>query len=167
MQFEVDSAYPGTVTPPSFSPSNVSVAVGSTANYSVTLPSTSTNVSASCLNLPTGTACSYSSTAGAVSITTSATSPVGNYQVTVVFNETVPGTASAAVLLPFLLLPLAILRKRLPARGVKIGACLWFVLLISAFGIGCGGGGSGSSPISPVNPTHQVTSSGVVRLMIQ
>ena len=65
-QFEIDSA--GSATPPLFTGSTGSVAPGSTATYSVTLPSSATGVSVTCLNLPTGASCSYS--AGTLTIVT-------------------------------------------------------------------------------------------------
>jgi hypothetical protein len=171
LQFEVDSTFPGSITPPSFNPSSATVAPGSTASYYATLPSSATGVSASCLNLPAGATCAYSSTTGAVTIATSSTTPAGTYQVTVVFTETLPGTASAGILLPFFLLPLMFLRKRLAARGVWLTACAVLVLMSSAFWIGCGGGGggggSGSTSVTQTSPTHQVTSSGVVSLTVQ
>ncbi len=51
LQFEVDSAS-GSTSSPTLSPSMATVSPGSTANYPVTLPTSATNVSASCLNLP-------------------------------------------------------------------------------------------------------------------
>jgi hypothetical protein len=160
LQFEVDSGTSG--SGPTFTTLTATVAPGSTASYSVTLPSGATDVSVTCLNLPTGASCSYSSSAGAVTITTSATTPAGTYQITVVFTETLPGAATGFVLFPFLLLPLLLIRKRLAARGIWLTACLVFALTAGvACAVGCGGGGSGSIQ------THQVTSSGVVTLKVQ
>jgi hypothetical protein len=135
------------------------VASGSTASYPVTMPSTVTSVSVTCLNLPAGASCSYSSTTNTVTISTSPTTPKGTYQIIVVFTETV---TSAAFLLPILLLPIAFIRRRSPARGIWITACLGLVLLATAaLSIGCGGGSS------PPPSTQQVTSSGSVSLTIQ
>jgi sugar lactone lactonase YvrE len=168
LQFEVDSAATGT-TPPAFTSLTASVTAGSAATYPVTVPSTVTSVTATCLNLPTGASCSYSSTTNAVTITTSSTTPKGTYQVTVVFTQTMPGAATAGILLPILLLPLLFVRKKLAVRGVWFTACLGIILMAgAAFAIGCGGGGgSSSTPITPTNPTHQVTSSGAVSLTVQ
>jgi hypothetical protein len=168
LQFEVDSAATGT-TPPAFTSLTASVTAGSAATYPVTVPSTVTSVTATCLNLPTGASCSYSSTTNAVTITTSSTTPKGTYQVTVVFTQTMPGAASAVILLPILLLPLVFVRWRLAARGVWFAACLGVILMTgAAFATGCGGGGgSSSTPVTSTNPTHQVTSSGAVSLTIQ
>ena len=160
LQFEVDSAS-GPATGPTFTSTTATVTAGSPASYTVTLPSTVESASVTCLNLPTGASCSYSSTTSTVTITTSSSTPAGTYQVTVVFTETVSGAASGWILLPILLLPLVFLRKRLAARGVWITACLGLVLLAAAaLSSGCGGG-------DPPPPPHQVMSSGVVTLTIQ
>jgi hypothetical protein len=163
-QFEVDSAASGTVTPPVFTTLTATIAAGSSATYAVTLPSSATNVSVICLNLPSGAACSYSATSGAVTITTSATTPAGTYQIAAVFYETLPGAAAAFVFLPILLLPLMIGRKKAAARRIWAMACLGFVLTVAAATcVGCGGStGTTSSP-----STHQVTSSGVITLTIR
>jgi hypothetical protein len=160
LQFEVDSGTSG--SGPTFTTLTATVAPGSTASYSVTLPSGATDVSVTCLNLPTGASCSYSSSTGAVTIATSAATPAGTYQITVVFTETLPGAATGFVLFPFLLLPLLLIRKRLAARGIWLTVCLVFALTAGvACAVGCSGGGSGS------RQTHQVTSSGVVTLKVQ
>jgi subtilase family serine protease len=162
LQFEIDSSSSGT---PSFSSAAATVAAGSSASYPVTLPSAASSVSVTCLNLPAGASCSYAS--NVVTITTSSTTPKGTYQITVVFNETVSGS-SAGIILPILLLPLLFARRRLTGRGILF-ACLGLALIAgSALSIGCGGGGgSSSTPVTPTNPTHQVTSSGAVSLTIQ
>jgi subtilase family serine protease/N-acetylneuraminic acid mutarotase len=162
LQFEIDSSSSGT---PSFSSAAATVAAGSSATYPVTLPSAASNVSVTCLNLPAGASCSYAS--NVVTITTSSTTPKGTYQITVVFNETVSGSSSG-IFFSILLLPLLFVRRRLTKHGILF-ACLGLALIAgSAFSIGCGGGGGGSStPVTPTNPTHQVTSSGTVSLTIQ
>jgi hypothetical protein len=131
LQFEVDSIGSGS-TPPTFTTLTATVTAGSPASYSVTLPSTVESATITCLNLPAGATCSYSSTTNTVTITTSATTPAGTYQVTVVFNETVSGASTSWILLPILLLPLVFLRKKLAARGVWVTACLGLVLLVGA-----------------------------------
>jgi hypothetical protein len=164
-QFEVDSANSAT-TPPSFTVTTASVAAGSMASYSLTLPSTVESATVSCLNLPTGAACSYSSTSNALTITTSSTTPKGTYQVTVVFTETVTGAATSWILLPFFLLPLVFLRRRMAARSYWVTACLGLVLVTAAaYTSGCGGGGT--STTTPPPQSHQVVSSGAVSLTVQ
>ena len=166
LQFEIDSAASGS-TPPLFTSQAVAVAAGSTATYPVILPSTSTGVSAACLNLPDGASCSFSASASAVTITTSATSPKGTYRVTTVFTESEPGAAAAGLLLPILLLPFVSMKRKLADRRIWVAACLGLWLMLAEFTNGCGGG-SGAAPVTPPsNPTHQVTSSGVVSLTIQ
>jgi hypothetical protein len=164
LQFEVDSASAST-TGPTFTSTSASVAAGSPASYPVTFPASVTSATVTCLNLPTGAACSYSSTTNTLTITTSATTPAGTYQVTVVFTETVSGAATAVILLPILLLPLLFLRRKLVGRGIWFTACLALALTAAAaFTIGCGGGSGGGSTTPP--PTHQVTSAGSVTLTV-
>jgi sugar lactone lactonase YvrE len=169
LQYEVDSASAGSTTPPSFSTLTAAVAPGATATYPVTLPSSATNVTTTCLNLPSGATCTYSATAGAVTITTSSATPPGTYQVTVVFTETEPGAASALALFPVVLLPVLLAMRKLRLTQSGLTVCLGLTLLTGmAFISACGGGGnSGSSTTAPPTPTHQVTSSGVVNLSVQ
>jgi hypothetical protein len=166
-QFEVDSAS-GSTTGPTFTSSTATVTAGSSASFPATLPSTVESVSVTCLNLPSGASCSYSSTTSTLTIATSSTTPAGTYQITVVFTETVSGAATSWILLPILLLPLVFLRRKLALRGVWVTACLWLVLLAGAAVtcVGCGGGGGGSSTPPPPQ-THQVVSSGTVTLTVQ
>ncbi len=162
LQFEVDSAGSGTSTTPTFTSLTATVAAGSTASYAVTAPAGVTIDSIACLNLPAGATCSYSSANNAVTIATSATTPTGTYQITVVFTEAVPGAATAGILLPILLLPLLLLRRKLAARGIWLSACVGlFLLVATAFSTSCGG------PGSKTNQTHQATSSGVITLTVK
>jgi len=162
LQFEVDSSGAGS---PSFGANTATVSPGQSATYSVTLPSAATTVTASCLNLPTGASCSFSSTANTLTIATASSTPAGTYQVTLVFTETVAGAASAFIFLPILMLPLVRLRRKWTAGKIWFTACLGLVLLVASAGIGCGGGGSSGTPPPPA--THQVTTSGVVTLTVQ
>ena len=156
LQFEVDSAEAG-VAPPNFTTLTISVTPGATATYPVTLPAGAKDVSVSCLNLPTGAQCSYA--AGTLTVTTTAATPLGSYQLTVVFTETVPGKAAALLLLPFLLLPLAKFSKKMRnAANMGFLLCVAAILTIAATAVGCGGGGTAA--------THQVTSSGTVTLNV-
>jgi hypothetical protein len=164
LQFEVDSAGSGT-TAPIIASSTMTVSAGSTASYTVTLPAMVESATVTCLNLPMGAGCSYSATTNTLTITTSASTPKGTYQVTVVFTETVSGAASGWILLPILLLPLMSLRRKLATRGVWMTACLGLVLLAAAASTaGCGGGVGNSTPPPQ---THQVVSSGTVSLTVQ
>jgi len=133
------------------------------------MPSTVESATVCCLYLPTGAACSYSSTSNTLTITTSSTTPKGTYQVTAVFTQTVTGAAASWLLLPFLLLPLAFLRKKMATRSYWVTACLGLLLLAGAavFTIGCGGSGSSSTQPPPTPQTHQVTSSNVVTITVQ
>lgn len=165
LQFEVDTAS-SAATAPTITSTTATVAAGSTATYPVTIPSGVTSVSVTCLNLPLGATCSYSSTTSTLTIATSSTTPKGVYLVTAVFTETVSGAASGFILLPILLLPMVVARKRLTTYGIWPMVCLGLVLLASAsMMIGCGGGGGSSSTTSPA--THQATSSGTISLTVQ
>jgi hypothetical protein len=165
LEFETDSG--GSGSGPNFTTITATVAPGSTATYPVTLPSGATGVTAICLNLPAGASCSYSATSGAVTITTSSTTPGGTYQITVVFTETLPGAATSLIILPFLLLPLAWARRRWVRQHIWITACLCLVILAGAMNIGCGGGGSGGGGGGGGgNQTHTVTSAGTVTLTV-
>ena len=164
LQFEVDSAS-NSASAPAFTTSTATVPPGSTATYPVALSTAATNVSATCLNLPIGATCSYSSATGAVAIATSTTTPPGTYTVTTVFAETLPGAASALVLFPVLLLPLAGLRKKRSLRIIGTLACL-AIALTTSMAIGCGAGPNAPAP-STSTPTHQVTSSGSVSITVQ
>jgi hypothetical protein len=139
MVFEIDSASSGS-TPPFFTLTSVTVTAGTTASFPVTLPSSATDVSASCLNLPAGAACSYTAASGAVSITTSSSTPKGTYQVTVVFTETLPGAAAAGILAPFFLIPFVYYRKRF-RRGWLIASLAIVMVVAALYAAGCGGGG--------------------------
>jgi hypothetical protein len=159
--FEVNSAS-GSATGPTFTSTTATVTAGSSASYPVTLPSSVESAYVTCLNLPTGAACSYSATANTLSITTSSTTPKGTYQITVVFTQTVSGAATSWILL----LPLVFLRRKLAARGAWVTACLGLVLLtVAAYTAGCGGGGSTTT--TPPPQTHQVVSSGSIGITIQ
>jgi hypothetical protein len=165
LQFEVDSAGAGTTTAPAFSSASVTVAAGSTATDAVTLPSGVISASVTCLNLPTGATCTYSS--GTLSIATSSSTPKGTYQIVAVFTETFSGAASSFLAAPFLLLPLLFLRRK------RTGAALWLVLCMAiavlggvAAVTGCGGSSSGSQSVNPP-PTHTLSSSGSVNITVQ
>ena len=162
-QFEVDSSGSGTSTEPTFTTVTATVAPGSTASYPVTLPSNATNVSAVCLNLPSGATCSYSSSSSTLTIATSATTPAGTYPITVVFTETLPDTATALLVLPILLIPIVLMRRRMTTRNAWLAACACLLLFTVAVSTGCGSGKN-----TPTQPqTQTVTASAVITLVVQ
>ena len=166
-QFELDSANSASAAAPAFTTATATVSAGSTASYPVALSSSVSGVTVSCLNLPAGASCSYSSSSGAVSIVTSSATPSGTYQVTAVFTETQTVSASY-VLAPFLLLPLMFLRRKLFSKGPWIAACMVAVMALGFIAAtGCGAGGSGSQPVQTGPATEQVTTSGVVTLIVK
>jgi hypothetical protein len=168
MQFEVDTAG-SAVTAPTITTVTATVTAGSPASYTVTLPSTVIGATVACLNLPAGATCTYSG--GLLTIATSATTPAGTYQITVVFVETLPDTSLAGILLPVLLIPLVIFRRRLAARGIWVTACVGLILMAATAAVctGCGASGGGSSLTNTTTQTqtHQVTSSVVVSLTVK
>ena len=168
LQFEVDSAESGPTTAPSFSTTAATVSAGQAASYAVSLPPVSSVTSLNCLNLPVGASCSYSGSAGSVSIATSTSTPAGTYQVTMVFTESLSGPGSAGFLLaPFLLLPLVGLRRRLARRGSRVAAS-FIVFVLAGATLLCGCEGSSGAPQAVASsPTHQVSSSGLVSLTVQ
>jgi len=166
MQFEIDSASSSSSASPTFTTLTATVSSGSKATYKVTLPSAATNVSATCLNLPVGATCTFSSSAGTITIATTSATPAGIYKITVVFTETLTETVTAGALWTMLLLPLFFIRRKLAARSAWISACLGLIVLAGvAVTIGCGGGGSSSTQTQ--TQTKQVTSSGTVTLTVQ
>ena len=168
--FEVDTAG-SAAGAPTFTTITATATAGSTAAYAVTLPSSATNVSATCLNLPAGAACSYSASAGTLTITTASTTPSGTYQFIVVFTETLPGAAAGYILLPFILVPLWFLRRRPAFRYLWVGLVLLVALAALPITIGCGGGSGGSGGGGGGGgggpQTHQVTSSGTLTLIVK
>jgi hypothetical protein len=165
LQFEVDSAA-ASASSPTFTTTTATVSAGSTATYPVTLPSSATNVSATCLNLPSGATCSYSTATGAVTINTKSSTPDGIYPITVVFAETIPGASTAWLLFPILLMPLASVKKRGAYRKMWFAACLLLGMALASSASGCGGSAGGGVSPSPT-PTQQVTSSGVVSITVK
>jgi hypothetical protein len=160
-QFAVVSA--GSQTPPSFQTVTATVAPGASANYPVTVPSSATNLSVTCLNLPVGASCSYSASNSTVTIATTSATPAGTYQITVVFTETLPGTAAGWIFLPIFLLPIVFARRRLDAKHLWFTICLGVAITVTTLATGCGGSsGSNGTP-----QTHEVTTAGTISLTVQ
>jgi hypothetical protein len=160
-QFAVVSA--GSQTPPSFQTVTATVTPGASANYPVTVSSSATNVSVTCLNLPVGASCSYSASNSTVTIATTSATPAGTYQITVVFTETLLGTAAGWIFLPIVLLPIVFARRRLDAKHLWLALCLGVAITVTTLATGCGGSsGSNGTP-----QTHEVTTAGAVSLTVQ
>jgi CSLREA domain-containing protein len=158
MEFAVTSSI-STSTTITVSTTSATVSAGGTASYSVTVPSTASSVSATCLNLPAGASCSYSS--GILSIVTSSVTPKSTYAITVVFTETFTSTTTSLILLPFLLLPFFWLRRKVTTGADWIAGCLALLVLVGAMTMsGCGGS-------STSNTTSQITSGASVTLVIK
>jgi sugar lactone lactonase YvrE len=162
--FEIDTA--GAGTPPSFPTGSITVVAGASATYPITLPSSATNVSVKCLNLPVGAGCSYSSESSSVVITTAASTPPGTYEITLVFAETLPGVATALVLLPMLVAPVRVRRTR-RSKYAWIIVSIGLVMAAVATASGCGGGQSSQTSSTVPPQTRQVTGSGTVTLIVR
>jgi hypothetical protein len=128
---------------------NLQVAQGQNVTMPVTItgvPSTVTQVTATCLNLPTGASCTYDSSSKTVTILTSPSTPKGTYQIVVVFTLTQQTAALShtrlllAMLGPGIGLPFGLLwmggrrRKRLH-WGVLVLIAVMMILSLA----GCGG----------------------------
>jgi len=136
---------------------------GQITSMQVTLTGNNQNaqVTATCYNLPLGASCSLSGTT--VTITTSASTPTGSYQVIVVFTVSQQITASAAgqqnILfaagLGTLGLPVGLLWTRRNRRkaGGRLLMVLSGMMLLAAL-VGCGGRSQQFTTTTP----HQVTS---------
>jgi N-acetylneuraminic acid mutarotase len=161
LEFEVDTPVTTPVAPPVFTNVTASVAPGSTAVYPVTLPSATGQVVVTCLNLPAGASCSYSTSTRSVVIATSSNTPKGTYQITVVFTQAASTANAGGLLLPLLLLPLLCSKRVRTARRIWLNLSLGILLLAATItSIGCGAG-----ILSSI--TGQQTSSGSVSLTIQ
>lgn len=162
--FQVDSPS-SAMTSPLITPPTQIISAGSTASYSVVLPADISDVSASCLNLPSGASCSYGN--GKLLISTASTSPSGTYQITVVITGNQSGESSSGLLLPILLLPVVFTWRR-SHRGRWTCVLLVVLALAAMATTGCGGG-SGAKPGSSNDSTAttQVTTSASIGLTIQ
>jgi N-acetylneuraminic acid mutarotase len=141
------SDYPVTITPTS-----ASISAGSSAMFALTFANGTSGALSQCINLPAGANCVYNSNAntqssGTLTITTSSTTPAGNFVVTVGCSETVPVTANAAVnpglMLPAILAPFGFLRSRINKKSRTKRAlptiCIGLLLMSTAFLVNCGG----------------------------
>jgi hypothetical protein len=167
-QFEIDSACPTAATAPIFTPSSIAIAAGQSAAYPVTLPANISSASALCLNLPAHAACSYSGTK--LTISTAPDTPHGAWPITVVFTETQTTTATASLLIPILLLPWILIRRRLTPRTTRLADLLCLAVIAAAviavtFITACGSTTS-KAPPTPTGSTHTFTSSAVITLTI-
>jgi sugar lactone lactonase YvrE len=159
-QFEVDTTNSTSSNQPTIATPAATVTAGSPANFVVTIPSSTSISAATCLNLPTGASCSYTASTNTVTIATATTTPKGTYAITMVFTEKVAGAATAGILLPFLLLPLWFLRRKLKFQSAWMSVCMALAILAGTVlaTTGCGGD---SKPTSPAS------NSGVVTLTVQ
>jgi hypothetical protein len=166
-QFEIDSAAPAGIRAPAFTPTSVTIAAGQSAIYSVTLPAAVSSASAICLNLPAHATCTYSGSK--LTISTSPDSPSGAWLITVVFTETqtVIQTTTATLLIPVLLFPYLLIRRRLAARTVRLADFLCVAIVAAGIITACGGANNSGSAPPPSASTQTFTSSGEVTLTLR
>lgn len=131
--------------------SSVDVQPGQSVTVPVTFTGadTASQITANCVNLPSGASCSYDTTAKAVTIQTTANTLAGTYQILIIFTFT---QQSAALAHPRLLLasglgtigiPLGLLWIGGGRKRVRLAIGL-FVLGLMLSLAACSGGGSGS-----------------------
>jgi hypothetical protein len=160
-QFEVDSPSTAGGATPGFSPSAATAAAGSATNFTVTLAAQATSVT--CLNLPAGASCAWSATTGVLTIATAQATPAGVYPITVVVTESVPASSAIRLVIPLVLLPWILFRRKLRRRLMRVADYASLLLVAAALVSACASiGGSSTSP-----QPEQVTRSGVVNLTVQ
>jgi hypothetical protein len=155
---------------------SVTVAPNSTTAFPVSFTGASANaqITANCVNLPSGVTCgAYNSSSNSVPITASASAAPGTYQITVIFTIVQQQTASGAHRRMFfaacsglLGLPLGLLLiGEMRSKNLRriLGGLIALMLL--AFMVGCGGVSSSSSP-SPTSTASTVTSQSSVAVTL-
>ena len=139
----------------------VTVAHGQSVTTSLTLSSLQQGaaVSAVCYNLPAFGYCNYSS--GALTISTSANTPIGTYHVLIVCSTSGPVSSSGrpggmTVLCGLFGFPIGLLMLR---RGRRFQHRLILLLgaLLLTVAIGCGGGSNQNTPIVPAQASTTLT----------
>ncbi len=159
LQFAVDSGSSNSL--PTATTTTASTSPGETVTYIVSLPAGATFDSVQCLNLPSGSTCSYSG--DTLTVTTSSSTPGGAFLFTAVFTETISEASAGLIVLPILLLPLWLFRKNWSTRRLWRSAVLLIAVAASFTALGCG-----SSNNSNSTPTSQtVTSSVSLTLKVQ
>jgi N-acetylneuraminic acid mutarotase len=165
--------------PVTFAPATAMVTAGSSAAFTVAFQNGALSNGSQCLNLPSGAGCVYNDnpntqSSGTLTITTSSTTPTGTYVVTVACSETVPvtaaSTATAGLLLPAILLPLELLRRKIKVK--MKGRTAWLrmsmgllLLASSAFLASCGDVSRNEG--GTVTTTTSATSASTITLTVQ
>ena len=166
LQFEIDSAQ-SIEDAPSFATLTATVHAGHAASYPVTFSSSVNPTAVTCLNLPTGAACSWSAASSFVNINTTADSPKGNFNVTVVFTETQNAFLPAGIMLPFVVFPLALVRRTGRKRLLRVFYLACLAVILAGFVVACANVSGLRSTPPAAGSTGTFTSSGVVSLTIE
>ncbi len=166
LQFEIDSA-PSIEDAPAFASLSATVPAGETARYPVTFSSSVSPSAVTCLNLPAAATCSWSAASSLVSINTAATTPKGNFTVTVVFTETQSAVLPAGILLPFVLLPIAFFHQTGRKRLLRIFYLICLAVILAGFVAACANVSGLRNTAPAAGSAGPFTSSGVVTLTIE
>jgi N-acetylneuraminic acid mutarotase len=167
------SSFPVTITP-----ATATLAAGSSAIFTLAFNNGVSSDGSQCFNLPAGASCVYNNNAntqssGTLTITTSSTTPAGTYVITVACSETVPvttavtGAATAGFVLPGIILPFSLLRKKMrtESRSLWLTICVGLGLLASAALVSCGDVSKNES--GTFAATTSATSAGTITLTVQ
>jgi N-acetylneuraminic acid mutarotase len=172
------SSFPVMITP-----ATATVAAGSSATFTVAFQNGVLSNGSQCLNLPSGAACVYNDnpntqSSGTLTVTTSSMTPAGTYVITLACSETVPATsastAAAGFMLPAILLPLGLLRRKIKmnmnmktkARSAWLTISMGLMLLASAaFLASCGDVSRNES--GTFTATSSATSAATIALTVQ
>ena len=168
MGFAIDTKpLPGAGFSASISATPVVVSQGQTATYDVdvTFGGKAQQLTVKCLNLPAGATCSYDNTSKKLSISTSASTPRGQYVVTVVFtilkSSALWVPTALATLLPIGMLASGKLRRR---KLVIFAAIAMVAVLVLA---GCGQSGNFFNSLQTQTVGQDAQSSSDAMLTVQ
>jgi N-acetylneuraminic acid mutarotase len=157
--------------PITMSPTAATVTAGGSASYNILVGNGSSLVgSPGAVNVPAGITQGwipdpYLANTGVLTLNTSSTTPKGTYTILVLCGGSVPTTNPAGMLLPILLLPLLLLRKRLAAKGTWLTLCAGFILLVSALSLG--GCAKGPSYNFTTTSTNEAVNANQITLTVQ
>jgi IPT/TIG domain len=165
--------------PVKITPATATVSAGSSATFAVAFSNGALSNGSQCLNLPSGAACVYNDdpntqSSGTLTVNTSSTTPRATYVITLACNETVPVASSNAAttadfMLPAILLPLGLLRRKVKVktkvRGLSPMVRMGLLLLVSAALGGCGN--VSKNETGTFAATTSATSAATITLTIQ
>jgi len=128
--FAIDtpSTQAGSFTATITTPATVNPGQAATYSVTVTFTGSATALTATCANLPTGATCSWNDSTKTLTVQTSASTPAGTYNITVIFTTATHAalwlTTALATLLPFGFFAAGKLRRRQMITLVVVGLLL-------------------------------------------